>query len=120
VLEQLCLYLWHVCNPRKTQKFDLTAPAGDQITEPAPQGLTTYRPAPLPDSAFTPAPAQLDLFNQRGGPAPVSGEQLDMFGGGGQMQVPVVDERQGDLFAPAEPTFQTRISAGLLDGLGMH
>lgn len=105
--------------PAQDAEVDLTAPAGDQITEPAPQGLTTYRPAPLPDSAFTPAPAQLDLFNQRGGPAPVSGEQLDMFGGGGQMQVPVVDERQGDLFAPAEPTFQTRISAGLLDGLGM-
>lgn len=105
--------------PAQDAEVDLTAPAGDQITEPAPQGLTTYRPAPLPDSAFTPAPAQLDLFNQRGGLAPVSGEQIDMFGGGGQMQVPVVDERQGDLFAPAEPTFQTRISAGLLDGLGM-
>ncbi len=105
--------------PAQEREVDLTAPAGDQITEPAPQGLTTYRPAPLPDSAFTPAPAQLDLFNQRGGPAPVSGEQLDMFGGGGQQQVPMVNEQQGDLFAPAEPTFQTRISADLLDGLGM-
>lgn len=108
----------------QNQEVDLTTPTAeqtvDQTAAPAPQGLSTYRPAPLPDSAFTQPSAQRDLFNQVGGvapEAPVAGEQLDLFGGGGQL--PTVDERQGDLFAPQEPTFQTRITAGLLDGLGL-
>lgn len=86
------------------------------------QDVQGRRPAPLADTAFEPLPAQRGLFDTRGGeapPAPVAGEQLDLFGGGGQMEVPTVDERQGDLFAPAEPTFQTRITAGLLDSLGL-
>lgn len=86
------------------------------------QDIQGRRPAPLADTAFEPLPAQRGLFDTRGGeapPAPVAGEQLDLFGGGGQMAVPVDDERQGDLFAPAEPTFQTRITAGLLDSLGL-
>lgn len=86
------------------------------------QEIQARRPAPLEDTAFEPLPVQRGLFDTRGGeapPPPVAGEQLDLFGGGGQMDVPVVDERQGDLFAPAEPTFQTRITAGLLDNLGL-
>ncbi len=86
------------------------------------QDIQGRRPAPLADTAFEPLPTQRGLFDTRGGeapPAPVAGEQLDLFGGGGQRAVPVEDERQGDLFAPAEPTFQTRITAGLLDSLGL-
>ena len=86
------------------------------------QEIQGRRPAPLADTAFEPLPTQRGLFDTRGGeapPAPVAGEQLDLFGGGGQRAVPVEDERQGDLFAPAEPTFQTRITAGLLDSLGL-
>lgn len=86
------------------------------------QEIQGRRPAPLADTEFEPLPAQRGLFDTRGGEAPpatVAGEQLDLFGGGGQMNVPAVDERQGDLFAPAEPTFQTRITAGLLDSLGL-
>ena len=84
------------------------------------QDVQGRRPAPLADTAFEPLPAQRGLFDTRGGvapPAPVAGEQIDLFGGGGQL--PTVDERQGDLFAPTEPTFQTRITADLLDGLGL-
>ena len=84
------------------------------------QDVQGRRPAPLADTAFEPLPAQRGLFDTRGGvapEAPVAGEQIDLFGGGGQL--PTVDERQGDLFAPTEPTFQTRITAGLLDSLGL-
>jgi hypothetical protein len=86
------------------------------------QQIQGRRPAALGDEAFEPLPVQRGLFDTRGGeasPAPVAGEQIDLFGGGGVAPAPFVDERQGDLFAPQEPTFQTRITAELLDGLGM-
>jgi hypothetical protein len=86
------------------------------------QQIQDRRPAALSDEAFEAPPAQRGLFDTRGGeapPAPVAGEQIDLFGGGGVAPAPFVDERQGDLFAPQEPTFQTRITAELLDGLGM-
>jgi hypothetical protein len=79
------------------------------------------RPQPLAESEFEPV-GQRGLFDTRGGPAPqapVQGEQIDLFGGGGTAPTPVVNEQQGDLFAPAEPSFQTRITAELLDGLGL-
>ena len=85
------------------------------------QQVQGRRPQPLAESEFEPV-VQRGLFDTRGGPAPqapVVGEQLDLFGGGGTAPTPIVDERQGDLFAPAEATFQTRITAGLLDGLGL-
>ena len=83
------------------------------------QQVQNRRPAALGNEAFTQPSAQRDLFNQVGGVAPVAGEQIDLFGGGGVAPAPSIDERQGDLFAPQEPTFQTRITAELLDGLGM-
>lgn len=107
--------------PALDREIDLAAPADEQTAEPVAQSTSAYRPAPLPDSAFEPV-VQRGLFDTRGGPvpqAPVVGEQLDLFGGGGTAPTPIVDERQGDLFAPAEATFQTRITAGLLDSLGL-
>lgn len=101
--------------PEQDKEIDLTA----RDTAPTTQGISTYRPKPVPESAFTPTSTQRDLFGTVGGPAPVSGEQIDMFGGGGQAQQQTVDERQGDMFAPSEPAFQTRITADLLDNLGL-
>lgn len=86
------------------------------------QQVQNRRPAALGAEAFEAPPAQRGLFDTRGGeapPAPVAGEQLDLFGGGGVAPDTTADERQGDLFAPQEPTFQTRITAELLDGLGL-
>jgi len=83
--------------------------------------IQNRRPQALADSEFEPI-VQRGLFDTRGGmapPAPVQGEQIDLFGGGGVAPTPFVDEQQGDLFAPAEPSFQTRITAELLDGLGL-
>lgn len=83
--------------------------------------IQNRRPQALADSEFEPI-VQRGLFDTRGGmapPAPVQGEQIDLFGGGGVAPTPFVDQQQGDLFAPAEPSFQTRITAELLDGLGL-
>jgi hypothetical protein len=79
------------------------------------------RPQALAESEFEPV-VQRGLFDTRGGvapAAPVAGEQIDLFGGGGTAPTPIVDETQGDLFAPEAPGFQTRITASLLDGLGL-
>ena len=104
---------------------DLTGGSNVLMTpEQAAQRLSQVqgrRPQALADTEFEPV-VQRGLFDTRGGPAPqapVVGEQLDLFGGGGTAPTPIVDERQGDLFAPAEATFQTRITAGLLDSLGL-
>lgn len=90
-------------------------PLGIGYTPPAPADLSQPIVA-----GYTPTEGQGELFGF-GGEAPpaATGEQIDMFGGGGQILGSEVDQtQQPDLFTQ-EPAYQTRLTADTLKTAGL-